>query len=194
MRTLPQWISPTATAAIPADFYRALRLPNNRASAPSSLPTESRISMTGWRSDKSAPEAPGQSRTHSAGSDPPARPRPGTNGRQRVCRAGSGSSLHSRCECPRLSRDLKDNGIDFSDETAAKPTVPECVAIPHAGRARKSAWDFNDSAAFYETKALCYRLSRSPRIDRMASTARTDRSTYTLQQVLVASPSVVSYP
>ena len=27
-----------------------------------------------------------------------------------------------------------------------------------------------------------------------ASTARTDRSTYILQQVLVASPSVVSYP
>jgi len=88
------------TAAIQADFYRALRLPNNRASAPSSLPTESRISMTGWRSDKSAPEAPGQSRTHSAGSDPPARPRPGTNGRQRVCRAGSGSSLHSRAGVP----------------------------------------------------------------------------------------------
>ena len=108
------------TAAIPADFYRALRLPNNRASAPSSLPTESRISMTGWRSDKSAPEAPGQSRTHSAGSDPPARPRPGTNGRQRVCRAGSGSSLHSRWECPRLSRDLKDNGNRFFRRNGCK--------------------------------------------------------------------------
>jgi hypothetical protein len=34
-----------------------------------------------------------------------------------------------------------------------------------AGR-EKVAWDFNDSAAFYETKALCYRLSRSPGIDR----------------------------